>query len=118
MTLSTRPKHRARNAVFIVMLSIVGGLLLAQCRSVTDNVFGRSPAAAKSENCMNDCAKQGVVQTKAENELHQANVQACAGNLSCLQAEEARHEAAKAAINEARKRCQATCHEQGGGQGR
>lgn len=118
MTLPNHPKHRIRNAILIVTLSIAGGLLLTQCRSVTDNVFGRGTSAAKAENCMNDCAKQGVAATQAENTLHQANVKACGGNISCLQAEDARHEAAKAAINEARKRCQAGCHDQGGGQGR
>lgn len=118
MTASTPTKHRIRNAVLIMLLSIAGGLLLTQCRSVTDTVFGRSAGVAKAENCMNDCAKQGVEQTHAENDLHKANVQACGGNLSCLQAEDARHDAAKAAINEARKRCQAGCHDQGGGKGR
>ena len=118
MTLATAPKHRLRNAILIVTLSILGGLLLTQCRSVTDSVFGRSATAAKAENCMNDCAKAGVAATQAENALHQANVQACGGNITCLQAEEARHEAAKAAITEARKRCQAGCHDQGGGKGR
>ena len=118
MTLPNHPKHRIRNAILIVTLSIAGGLLLTQCRSVTDSVFGRNTSEAKAGNCMNDCAKQGVAATQAENILHQANVQACGGNISCLQAEEARHDAAKAAINEARKRCQAGCHDQGGGQGR
>ena len=118
MTLATHPKHRIRNAVLIATLSVVGGLLLTQCRSVTDTVFGRNATLAKAENCMNDCAKKGVVATQAENDLHKANEQACGGNLACLQAEAARHEAAKAAVNEARKRCQAGCHDQGGGKGR
>jgi hypothetical protein len=117
MSLST-PKHRIRNAILVVTLSILGGLLLTQCRSVTDNVFGRNTAAAKAENCMNDCAKAGVTATQAENVLHQANVQACNGDLACLASEEARHDAAKNAIDDARKRCQAGCHDQGGGQGR
>ncbi len=117
MTLSTR-SHRIRNAVLVVTLSILGGLLLTQCRSVTDNVFGRDNSAAKAQNCMNDCAKAGVEATQAENVLHQANVQACNGDLACLAAEEARHDAAKNAIDDARKRCQAACHNQGGGQGR
>jgi hypothetical protein len=118
MPMFTHSKHRIRNAVLIVTLSIAGGLLLTQCRSVTDNVFGRNTSAAKAENCMNACAKQAVELTHSENDLHKANVKACGGNLSCLQAEDARHEAAKTAINEGRKRCQAGCHDQGGGKGR
>ena len=117
MTLSTR-SHRIRNGILVVTLSILGGLLLTQCRSVTDNVFGRNIAAAKAQNCMNDCAKAAVDATQAENALHQANIQACNGDAACIATENARNEAAKDAINEARKRCQASCHDQGGGQGR
>ena len=117
MSLST-PKHRIRNAILVVSLSILGGLLLTQCRSVTDNVFGRNIDANKASNCMNDCAKAGVAATQAENALHQANVAACNGDPACLAAEETRHDAAKNAVDAARKACQATCHDQGGGQGR
>ena len=118
MTLSNQPKHRIRNAILIVTLSILGGLLLTQCRSVTDNIFGRSTSAAKAGNCMNNCAKQAVDLIKAENDLHNANIQACNGDPVCQANEDARHEAAMAAIQEGRKRCQAGCHDQGGGQGR
>jgi len=117
MSLST-PKHRVRNIILVLTLSILGGLLLTQCRSVTDNVFGRNTSSTAAQNCMNDCAKAGVAATQAENDLHQANVQACNGDPTCLAAEDARHDAAKSAIDDARKRCQANCHSQGGGQGR
>ena len=118
MKLSTRSLHRIRNTVLVLTLSVMGGLLLTQCRSVTDNVFGRSTSAAKAENCMNDCAKAAVAATQAENDLHQANIQACNGDPTCIANENARHDAAKNAINDARKACQASCHDQGGGQGR
>lgn len=118
MTLPNHPTHRIRNAILIVTLSILGGLLLTQCRSVTDNVFGRNTSAAKAQNCMNDCAKAAVALIQAESDLHKANVKACNGDLTCLASEDARHEAAMAAISESRKRCQAGCHDQGGGSGR
>jgi hypothetical protein len=54
---------------------------------------------------------------KVEQDLHKANVDACAGDPTCLANEEARHEAAVAAIQDARKRCIDSCHQQGGGQG-
>ena len=118
MTLANHPKHRIRNAVLIATLSVVGGLLLTQCRSVTDTVFGRNATLAKAENCMKDCAKDAQELQKAENKTHKDNVKACGGNTSCLQQEAARHVAAEKAVEDARKRCQAGCHDQGGGKGR
>lgn len=109
---------RIRRVLVLAATSLLAGLLLAQCRSVTDNVFGRSNAAAKAENCVKSCNNVMQDQKQAENETHKANVKACDGNPSCLSQEAARHEAAIAAINEARKRCQSACHHQGGGQGR
>jgi hypothetical protein len=109
---------RIRRVLVLAATSLLAGLLLAQCRSVTDNVFGRSNAAAKAENCVKSCAKASNDAKQAESRTHVANVKACGGNASCLAQEQARHEAAIAAINEARKRCQAGCHHQGGGQGR
>lgn len=118
MTMATHVKHRIRNAVLIATLSVVGGLLLTQCRSVTDNVFGRSASVAKAENCMNDCAKQAVARTHAEHDLHKANIKACGGNTACEASENARHAAALDAIHVGRKACQSACHGQGTGQGR
>jgi hypothetical protein len=110
--------RRTRRVVLLAITAVLAGLLLAQCRSVTDTVFGRSNAAAKAENCVQGCADAANDLKKAESKTHVANVKACGGNASCLAQEQARHEAAIQAINESRKRCQASCHHQGGGQGR
>ena len=109
---------RIRRVLVLGATSLLAGLLLTQCRSVTDSLFGRSNAAAKAENCVKSCNNVMQDQKSAENETHRANVKACGGNPTCLAQEQARHEAAIAAINEARKRCQSGCHHQGGGQGR
>jgi hypothetical protein len=53
-----------------------------------------------------------------EKDLHKDNVKACKGNEACLDAEEARHEAAVDQIQENRKHCMDSCHHQGGGHGR
>ena len=99
-------------------LSVAAGLLLAQCRSVTDSVFGRNTVTAQAQSCINECAKAANEQMRIESELHVANVQACNGDPTCLANEDARHEAAVASIQDARKACQAGCHQQGGGSGR
>jgi len=44
-------------------------------------------------------------------------VKACGSDAACLAAEDARHDAAVAAIQAQRKTCQNNCHHQGGGTG-
>lgn len=118
MALSTHSTHRIRRTVLLATLAVAGGLLLAQCRSVTDNVLGRTSAAAKAQSCISRCADLANDQTKIESQTHTANVQACNGDATCLATESARHDAAVSAIQEQRKACQSSCHHQGGGQGR
>jgi hypothetical protein len=115
---TTNPRHRFRRTVLLATLALAAGLLLAQCRSVTDSVFGRNSAAAQAESCFNDCAKAANAQMRAESDLHTANVKACSGDPTCLANEQARHDAAVAAIQANRKACQAGCHHQGSGSGR
>jgi hypothetical protein len=118
MVLSPHPSHRIRRTLLLATLSIVAGLLLAQCRSVTDNVFGRSSAAAKAKSCVTQCSDTANEQLRIESDLHTANAQACNGDPACLAAEETRHTAAVEAIQAARRACQSACHHQGGGTGR
>jgi hypothetical protein len=119
MELSTKPTSRVRRVLLLATLSVAAGLLLAQCRSVTDNVLGsRNSITSQAQSCINACAKAANDQLRIESDLHTANVQACNGDPVCLQSEAGRHEAAVAAIQDARKACQAGCHQQGGGSGR
>src|SRR5262245_18837577 len=98
--------HRIRKFLLLATLSVVAGLLLAQCRSVTDNVFGRSSVVAKANSCVTRCADAANAQIRIESDLHTTNVKACGADEACKAAEEARHEAAVAAIQTARKVCQ------------
>lgn len=118
MAQSLPPTHRLRKTLLLATLSVVAGLLLAQCRSVTDNLTGRASAAAKAQSCVSQCADAANAQIRTESELHVANVKACNGDAACLAQEEARHEAAVATIQSARQACQSACHHQGGGSGR
>jgi len=110
--------RRAGRVVLLGMSAILCGLLLAQCRSVTDHVLGRVSASAKAESCASACAEQANDLMRIESKTHTQNVKDCAGDPSCLAAEEARHNAAVRDIQDGRKRCQSGCHHQGGGQGR
>ena len=119
MELSNKTTFRARRILLLATLSVAAGLLLAQCRSVTDNVLGsRTSIATGAQSCINACAKAANEKIRIESELHTANVKACSGDPTCLENEEARHEAAVAAIQSSRKSCQAGCHQQGSGAGR
>jgi hypothetical protein len=119
MELSTKTTFRARRILLLATLSVAAGLLLAQCRSVTDNVLGsRASITSQAQSCISACAKTANEQIRIESDLHTANVKACNGDPVCLENEEDRHEAAVAAIQNARKACQAGCHQQGGGAGR
>src|SRR5688572_29098696 len=119
MELSTRPTLRVRRILLLATLSVVAGLLLAQCRSVTDNVLGsRTSIATGAQSCITACAKAANERIRVESELHTANVKACNGDPTCLANESARHEAAVTAIQNTRKSCQAGCHQQGSGAGR
>ena len=116
MRLATVHSRRGRRIALLA-----GAVLLAvaatTCRMVTDNVVRPLEQPLKAEGCMHDCAKAAVERIHAENDVHHDNVKACNGDAQCLAQEEARHEAAQAAIDAFRKQCQQNCHHQGGGKG-
>jgi hypothetical protein len=87
------------------------------CKSVTDNLLMPRQPATEAANCVSDCAKAANDAIRVESDLHVANVQACNDDAQCLANEEARHEAAVAAIQARRKQCQDNCHDQGAGNG-
>ena len=111
-----RSSRRART-----LLMFVGVVLLAaattQCRSVTDSVVRAQVASSNAGACISACAHAANEAMKEESKLHVANIQACGSNAACKASETARHEAAVAAIQEQRRRCQEGCHHQGGGKG-
>jgi len=98
-----------------VAASLLGGV--TQCRMVTDAVVRPQVGSAKAGDCMKACAHVANEAIRVESELHKQNVKACGSDATCLAAEDARHDAAVAAIQAQRKTCQNNCHHQGGGTG-
>ena len=112
-------KHRLSIHLALVAFSVAAMVVLTQCKLTSDRVTGidnRANQAAHGQ-CVSNCAHEANTLMSAENDLHQANVAACAGDPTCLANEEARHEAAVNAIQAGRKACMDGCHQQGGGQG-
>ena len=102
----------------LLALLIGVAVTLTQCKMVTDTLATTGVAGTESTvNCIADCEHTANDAKRAENNLHEANVRACAGNRACLAAEDARHEAALIRIQLSRKNCQDRCHHQGGGNG-
>lgn len=120
MSNATRsPKqNRLSTRLALVALSVTAMVVLTQCKLTSDKVTGLNRAnQPNTGTCISNCAHEANTLMKAEQDLHKANVDACAGDPTCLANEEARHEAAVAAIQDARKRCMDGCHHQGGGNG-
>lgn len=99
-------------------------LLLAttgsQCAKVTDPAGSPSSLQFSPEfaECIQGCNDIARGAREAESALHLANIKACGGDPDCLEAEEARHEAAMEQIVLDMQACKDVCqHEQGGGQG-
>ena len=116
MTSFPRSTHRARR-----LLLLIGALVLVaattQCRMVTDNVLRPRVDVAGAGACIAACSKAANEALNAESQLHQERVRLCGVDPVCKAEEEARHEAAVAAIQNQRKACQDGCHHQGGGRG-
>ena len=116
---SSPRKIRLSTHLALVVFSVAAMVVLTQCKLTSDRVTGvdnRANQAAHGQ-CVSNCAHEANTLMKTEQDLHKANVDACAGDPTCLANEEARHEAAVAAIQAGRKACMDGCHEQGGGQG-
>ena len=113
--LDTNPR-RVRWALFAVATVALAATIVT-CKSVTDNVLVSKQGATEAANCVSACAHAANELNRAENQLHTSNVHACNGDPACLAQEDARHDAALDAIQDFRKRCQASCHHQGGGSG-
>lgn len=108
--------RRGRKLLLLAFAAWLGAGV-TQCRMVTDAVLRPEVGSARAGDCMRACAKRANEAIHEENELHRQNVHACGGDATCLAQEDARHEAAMAAIQSQRKACQNNCHHQGGGSG-
>ena len=124
MTIATRsPEIRPKAPrIVLAILCAVALVGLTQCKMTPDKVTGVAMEMDKAQlnrgNCVSDCAHDANDAMDVEKDLHKANVKNCQGNQACLDAEEARHQAAVETIQENRKHCIDGCHHQGGGHGR
>lgn len=104
-------------ALAITILTLSG----SQCSQVADRSVGPDNSTLGRGNevaaCVQACNEIAKDDRAAENDLHKANVEACDGNMTCLEEEEARHEARMDEIEAAMQMCKAPCHEQGRGGG-
>ena len=98
---------------------ILGVAALAGCTLVGDNITGVN-AGVGPTSCVKQCNDYYKVQYKNEQKVHDTNVEGCQlldqpARGDCLVAEDARHQAAKTALGDAKIDCQNNCHRQGSG---
>jgi hypothetical protein len=103
----------------LAVATVALAAMVATCRSVTDNVVSpqQQQPATDASNCISKCANAANDEIQDESDLHVDFVHGCRGDSLCLANEAERHQAAVAAIQLQRKRCQDGCHHQGGGGG-
>jgi hypothetical protein len=124
MSIATRsPDIRPKAPrIALAILCAVALLGLAHCTMTADKVTGVATEMNKSQpnrgSCVSDCAHAANDARKAEKDLHKENLDDCNGNQACINAENARHDAAEDRIEDDRKHCMDNCHHQGGGHGR
>lgn len=130
MSMASRTQHIRPKAPRIVLFAIfcVGTVLsLTHCKMTPDKVTGvelQTEAARPSDgqknrgNCVSDCAHTRNDARKAEDDLHKDLLDACGIDTACKDAENARHDAALAQIENDRVLCMQSCHHQGGGGGK
>jgi hypothetical protein len=114
--------------IVLAVLCVVSLVALTQCTMTADKVTGVDVGSGLTDsekskpkttgNCVSECAHSANDLMKAEQDLHKANNQACGNDPTCKANENARHDAAVAAIQEGRQHCMDDCHHQGGGHAR
>jgi hypothetical protein len=114
-----RAPRRVLASLGLLVLAAIAALCLSQCKMVDERLTGLSALTAKQSagSCISNCAQQYNDSVRVEVQLHLTNVAACNQSITCLENEEARHEAAIARIQLGRMTCVQNCHHQGGGDG-
>ena len=114
MQSGNRPPLLARAMLLLALL--VASLVLTHCRQIGDSMNGLNADLFKrKDECLAKCQSDFQARNQAEDRLHQQNLTACGGNTACINAENARHEAAEQASKKQRDDCMNGCHQQGGG---
>jgi hypothetical protein len=111
-----RSSSRLATRILLVVALAVASVALTQSRMVCVRLSGVmvSPMRASS-SCLRACKDKRRDDLKAEDRLHRQQLHDCDRNASCIEQENARHEAAVAAIEAAYQECLNNCHTQGGG---
>jgi hypothetical protein len=105
--------------VLLMVAFAVSTLTLTQCQMVGDKLTGVQVGTFHGANhCIKDCDKARKKAKREEEKRHRDLLRACNEVPACIEAENARYEAALAAIHDAYKACISGCHNQGGGRGR
>lgn len=110
--------HGKAVRVALAVLCAVAVVGLTQCELASDKVTGVDRAKTPPGNCISECADKANEEMKSESDLHSQNAKTCRGDKDCITREQDRHKTAVDQIQDGRKRCMDTCHQQGGGNGR
>lgn len=112
-----RPLSRVATRMLLLLALLAASMTLTHCRMVGDRVTGANiDLLRRKSECEAVCQDAFKARNLAEDQFHAQQVVACGGNVACLAAEAARHQAAVIASKALRDACMAACaHQQGGG---
>jgi hypothetical protein len=115
-----QPSRNSTPTVLVVLAALAILAALASCTLVGESMTGVKLKADGPTSCVKECNDLYKALYENEQKLHQSNVENCQTlaqpeRTDCLEAESARHEAAKSALSEGKIDCQNSCHRQGAG---
>jgi hypothetical protein len=111
---------RSRFVVGFLAIIVVGLAALAGCTMVGDHLTGVQLNGTGPTTCVKQCNDAYKLLYQEEQKRHQAAVEVCQqlaqpDKGTCLVAEDAVHQANKAALSQGKIDCQNNCHRQGSG---
>lgn len=117
-----RPNRLRRAVAYAALAAVLGvaAITLTQCTMVGDSLNGVQLERGRPTTCLKQCNDLYAVLYKLEQKRHDAANDLCNGlpqaeKGPCLVAEDANHQANKAALTAAKIDCQNNCHRQGTG---
>ena len=113
-------KRLMRISPLWILAAVVAVLAVAGCTMMGNSLTGVKVNGAGPTTCVKSCNDLYRTLYNDEQKLHSTNVENCQAmdqpaKGECLVDETARHEAAKAALNQGKIDCQNNCHRQGTG---
>ena len=117
-----RPNRLRRAVAFAALAALLGlvALTLSQCTLVGDSLTGVNLDGVGATSCVKQCNDFYAFAYKSEQKKYQTNKESCQlldqpFKDECLASALAAHQAAMAALGDAKVNCQNTCHRQGAG---